>query len=92
MRDDLFRDLLRSVDEAAAYHRGEYGATLAYRGYRARAEYRPDDGIFLGHVLGLRDTVVFEAGSTEELEAAFRGAVDDYLAFCAEIGKEPEQS
>ena len=47
-----------------------------YKGYRARLE----DGI--GKIDGIGDLVCFEDD--------FHEAVDDYLAFCKEVGKEPE--
>lgn len=64
---------------------------LTYKGYHAKVEYRPDDGLLYGRVLDLRDTVVFEVESASEVQEALQGAVDDYLEFCAEIGKEPEK-
>ncbi len=64
---------------------------LTYKGYHAKVEYRPDDRLLFGRVLDLRDTVVFEATSADEVEAAFHGAVDDYLAFCATLGKDPDR-
>jgi predicted HicB family RNase H-like nuclease len=42
-------------------------------------------------VLGLRDVVTFEADSAEGLVAAFHDSVDDYLAFCAERGSDPQR-
>ena len=35
--------------------------------------------------------MIFEAESAREVEAAFQGAVDDYLAFCEERGREPDR-
>jgi predicted HicB family RNase H-like nuclease len=64
---------------------------LTYKGYHARVEYRPDDGLLFGKVIDLRDTVIFEAETAKEVEAAFHAAVDDYLDFCAEIGKDPDR-
>ena len=64
---------------------------LNYKGYHARVEYRPDDNLLFGRVLDLGDTVVFEAERAADVEAAFQGAVDDYLDFCAEIGKDPDR-
>ncbi len=66
-------------------------AMLTYKGYRASVAYREDDGILFGTVLDLRDTVIFEAESAREVEAAFQGAVDDYLAFCKARGREPDR-
>ena len=64
---------------------------LTYKGYHATVEYRPDDGTLFGQVLDLRDTVIFEVERADEVEAAFHGAVDDYLDFCAEVGRDPER-
>ena len=64
---------------------------LDYKGYHATVEYRPDDTLLFGRVLDLNDAVVFEAETAAEVRAAFEGAVDDYLAFCAEIGKDPDR-
>jgi hypothetical protein len=38
-----------------------------------------EDRTFHGRVLGVDDVVSFEGSSVDELEAAFREAVDDYL-------------
>lgn len=64
---------------------------LDYKGYHATVEYRPDDNLLFGRVLDLGDTVVFEAERAADVQAAFEGAVDDYLDFCAEIGKNPDR-
>ena len=64
---------------------------LDYKGYHAKVECLSDDVLLFGRVLDLRDTVVFEAESATGVRAAFEGAVDDYLAFCAEIGKDPDR-
>ncbi len=45
-----------------------------------------------GSVVGMNDGVYFESQSAADIDHAFREAVDDYLAFCAEKGKEPEKS
>jgi predicted HicB family RNase H-like nuclease len=64
---------------------------LTYKGYHATVEFRPDDGLLYGRVLDLSDTVVFEVQNASDVQSAFEGAVDDYLDFCAEIGKDPEK-
>lgn len=64
---------------------------LTYKGYTAEIEYRPDDQLLFGRVLDLADTVIFETPHAAEVEAAFHGAVDDYLAFCQEVGDEPDK-
>jgi predicted HicB family RNase H-like nuclease len=64
---------------------------LDCKGYHAKVEYRPDDNVLFGRVLDPGDTVVFEAERAADVEAAFHGAVDDYLDFYAEIGKDPDR-
>lgn len=63
---------------------------MTHRGYTAAVESDADDHVFVGRLVGLRDVVHFETASVGELEAAMREAVDDYLAFCEEQGRDPE--
>ena len=67
------------------------GDLLRYKGYSARPEYSAADRVFYGTVLGIDDLVDFQSESAKDLEDEFRKAVDDYLAFCAEIGKAPQK-
>jgi predicted HicB family RNase H-like nuclease len=62
---------------------------LEYKGYTGLIE--PDDGVFSGRVIGLRDVVTFEGTTYSEVEQAFRASVDDYLTFCAERGEQPDR-
>jgi predicted HicB family RNase H-like nuclease len=64
---------------------------LRYKGYSARPEYSAEDRIFYGKVLGINDLVDFQSENAKDLEDEFHKAVDDYLAFCQEVGKEPER-
>ena len=64
---------------------------LFYRGYRTAVEFDSESPLFCGNVEGMKDAVYFEAESASNVEHAFHEAVDDYLAFCAEKGKEPER-
>ena len=63
---------------------------LEHRGYRGRAEFDEEAGIFHGEVLGIRDVVTFEGTSVKGLVKAFRNSVEDYLDFCAARGDEPD--
>ena len=47
-----------------------------------RVEFDDEAGLFHGEVLDLKDVVTFQGRTVEELERAFRGSVEDYLAFC----------
>ncbi len=64
---------------------------LRYKGYAGSVTFDADDKIFHGRVLGITDMIGFEGVSVDDLERDFREAVDDYLATCQEIGKEPEK-
>jgi len=63
--------------------------TMQYRGYTASIAYDGDDRLFVGDVMDLADTITFTGRTVNELEAGFATAVDAYLAWCAERGKEP---
>ncbi|MDH1007925.1 type II toxin-antitoxin system HicB family antitoxin [Pseudomonas nicosulfuronedens] len=64
---------------------------MKYQGYAARIEYSDDDGLFIGHVAGIRDVIGFLGESVGELREAFEEAVDDYLATCSKLGREPQR-
>ena len=64
-------------------------SSMNYKGYSARIEYDDEDEIFFGRIAGIRDGVGFHADTVADLKAAFHEAVDDYLAACASIGKNP---
>lgn len=40
---------------------------------------------------GINDYVDFESTDAQMIEKEFQNAVDDYLAFCEEVGKEPDK-
>ena len=65
---------------------------LAYKGYFAPVEFDAEQHELTGMVTGIRDAIVFEGSTAEEVEQCFHDAVDDYLEFCAEKGKEPERA
>ena len=63
---------------------------LVYRGYTATVEYDENDKLWHGTLDGIKDLVNFHAFKIENIEQEFHDAVDDYLNFCKEVGKEPE--
>jgi predicted HicB family RNase H-like nuclease len=65
---------------------------LIYKGYVAAVEFDPEDAVFVGRLVGVKDVVGFHAESVKELQAAFHEAVDDYIETCAKVGKAPEKS
>ncbi len=64
---------------------------MRYKGYAARIEYSDEDGLFIGHIAGIRDVVGFHGESVAALRQAFTEAVDDYLDACARIDKSPQK-
>ncbi len=64
---------------------------MGYKGYIGKVEYDDDASIFHGEVTNTRDVITFQGKSVAELKKAFRDSVDDYLAFCAERGEEPDK-
>ena len=66
--------------------------TLRYKGYIGSVAYSEPDKIFFGKLEGIDALVNYEGESVKELTAAFHEAVDDYLAFCEDIGEKPEKS
>jgi predicted HicB family RNase H-like nuclease len=50
---------------------------LEYKGYRGT--YETDQGFLHGLVIGLPDVITFAGQTEEQIEQAFRDAVDDYL-------------
>jgi predicted HicB family RNase H-like nuclease len=55
---------------------------MVYKGYRGSIDYSKDDKLLIGKVLGIRDSLSYHGSSVEEVEYAFKEAVDDYLAMC----------
>jgi predicted HicB family RNase H-like nuclease len=64
---------------------------MNYNGYFAKVEFDPEDHIFIGRIIGIRDIVSFHGESVNELETAFHEAVDNYLAACNKLGQEPNK-
>lgn len=63
-----------------------------YKGYYAFVSYDRRDHIYYGLVENTNgDLVNFHAESKDDIESEFHKAVDDYLEFCKEIGKDPQK-
>lgn len=63
---------------------------LKHRGYYGSIEASTDDHCLFGKLQFVRALVSYEGETVAELEAAFRDAVDDYLATCEQLGTPPE--
>lgn len=67
------------------------GRLLEYRGYHAKCEFSAEDETFFGTIIGIQDSIIFDGNTVEELKTAFQESVDDYLALCHELGKDPDK-
>jgi len=66
--------------------------TMEYKGYIGSVEFSEEDSLFYGKVAGIRALISYEGMTAAELVADFHGAVDDYLALCAEKNIEPQKA
>lgn len=64
---------------------------LEYKGYHTLVHYCAEDGVVRGVIEGINDYVDFQTSNIADVEKEFHCAVDDYLIFCSEVGKEPEK-
>lgn len=65
--------------------------TMRYKGYIGSVNYDDEDEIFHGKLEFINDTVLFEGSTVGELKRMFHEAVDEYIATCKEMGKEPQK-
>ncbi len=65
---------------------------LEYKGYYTSVSFDADSMSLFGKIEGINDLVTFESDSVKGIEKEFRAAVDDYLQFCSDNGKEPEKT
>ena len=64
---------------------------LEYKGYHAKVEFDAEALILRGKIEGINDLVDFESADINEIRKEFESAVDDYLEFCKEVGKDPDK-
>lgn len=63
---------------------------LEYKGYVGSADLDVENNVLVGKLQFISDVITYSGETPQQLEAAFRDAVDDYLATCAEDGSEPD--
>jgi predicted HicB family RNase H-like nuclease len=65
--------------------------TMNHKGFTARIDFDERDGILVGRVLGLPDTVriSFHGEAIADLTQDFHNAIDFYLKECADSGRTP---
>lgn len=64
---------------------------LEYKGYHTHIEFDKETLSLHGKIEGIGDLVNFSSKDISSIEKEFHEAVDDYLAFCSEVGKEPDK-
>jgi predicted HicB family RNase H-like nuclease len=64
---------------------------MKYKGYTAEIEVDETAGILFGKILDIKDVITFKGSTVAELKEEFHNSVDDYLAWCAELGEEPDK-
>ena len=62
--------------------------TLEYKGYSGYVHFDTDDNIYNGWILDISDMVFFCALKESEIEKEFHNAVDDYVEFKKECGRD----
>ncbi len=65
---------------------------LTYKGYYGSFEVSVEDDLIFGKILFIDDSVGFDSETIKGIKPAFEEAVDAYLEFCKEIGKDPNPS
>ena len=64
---------------------------MRYKDYRAVIAYDEEDGIFVGEVFGISDSLNFHGTSVEELQKSFHDCIENYIEECRKLGKKPEK-
>ena len=64
---------------------------MEYKGYHTKIEFIAEACTLRGKIEGINDYIDFKAEEPSGIEKEFHMAVDDYLEFCREAGKEPEK-
>ena len=64
---------------------------MQYKGYTGSIEWSEPDGVFYGNVLGIKDLLLYEGNTIEELRKDFHGFVDEYLQDCKDKNIQPEK-
>jgi len=66
--------------------------TMKYKDFTALIEFSDEDGCLIGKVIGIKDVIVFDGNTVEEIRKNFHDIIDHYIAACAKAGREPNKS
>jgi predicted HicB family RNase H-like nuclease len=64
-------------------------SVLTYKGYQASVEY--EDGHIVIQLLHIEDLISTSCDDAQKVEDEFHSLVEDYLATCIELGREPKK-
>lgn len=64
---------------------------ISYKGYRATVEYSAEDGMLIGSVVGIRDSLNFHGHTVAEITQSFHDSIDGYLDMCKKLGRSPDK-
>lgn len=62
-------------------------AELKYKDYVGSIDVSVEDRCFHGRVLFVDDIITYEGNNYDEIESAFKNAVDQYVEYCEKTGK-----
>ena len=65
--------------------------TMKYKDYTALIEFSDEDGCFIGKVLGIRDMIVFDGNTVDEIRKNFHDIIDHYITACAKANRPPNK-
>lgn len=65
---------------------------MNYKDFTAKVEFFADDNVIVGRLIGIDDIVMFEAETVDELQSAFREAVDFHIEVCEKTGKSSKKN
>ena len=61
---------------------------LKYKGYKGYVHFGTEDNLYYGWILGIKDLVDYNSDTEDDIENQFHLAVDDYIEFKKEIGRD----
>jgi len=64
---------------------------MEYKGYVGVVEYDSEAKLFHGDIINTRDVITFQGTTVEEIEAAFKDSIEDYIDWCKAESIEPEK-
>ena len=65
--------------------------SMKYKGYHATIEYSSEDGMLVGSVIGIQDSLNFHGTTVSEITQAFHDSIDGYLEMCEMLGRSPDK-